>query len=64
MFDSMLFLTDEDVQQTMTVAEAVDLADRGIRADAEGLVAGGKFYMAVGEGGYHAWSETSYRQPD
>jgi ornithine cyclodeaminase/alanine dehydrogenase-like protein (mu-crystallin family) len=36
----------------MTVAEAVDLADRGIRADADGLVAGDKFYMAVGEEGF------------
>jgi ornithine cyclodeaminase/alanine dehydrogenase-like protein (mu-crystallin family) len=52
MLDSMLFLTDEDVRQTMTVAEAVDLADKGIRADAEGQVAGDKFYMAVGEEGF------------
>jgi ornithine cyclodeaminase len=52
MLDSMLFLTDEDVRQTMTVAEAVDLALRGIRADADGQVAGDKFYMAVGEGGF------------
>ena len=52
MLDSMLFLTDEDVQKTMTVAEAVDLADRGIRADADGQVAGDKFYMTVGEDGF------------
>ena len=52
MLDSMLFLTDEDVQQAITVAEAVDLADKGIRADAGGLVAGDKFYMAVGENGF------------
>jgi hypothetical protein len=30
-FDSMLLLTDEVVQQAMTVAEAVALADRGTR---------------------------------
>ena len=52
MLDSMLFLADEDVRQTMTVAEAVDLAYRGIRADADGKVAGDKFYMAVGEAGF------------
>ena len=52
MLDSMLYLTDSDIQQTMTVAEAVDLADRGIQADAEGKVAGDKFYMAVGEEGF------------
>ena len=50
--ESMLYLTDADVQQTMTVAEAVDLAEQGIRADADGQVAGDKFYMAVGEGGF------------
>ncbi|NIV30699.1 MAG: hypothetical protein GWN58_14725, partial [Anaerolineae bacterium] len=52
MLDSMLFLTDEHVRQTMTVAEAVDLADKGIRADADGQVAGDKFYMVVGEEGF------------
>ena len=52
MLDSMLYLSDADVQKTMTVAEAVDLADRGIRADADGRVAGDKFYMATGEAGF------------
>ena len=52
MLESMLFLTDADIRQTMTVAEAVDLAERGIRADATGQVAGDKFYMAVGEEGF------------
>jgi ornithine cyclodeaminase len=52
MLESMLYLTDADVQQVMTIAEAVDLAERGIRADADGQVAGDKFYMAVGEGGF------------
>jgi ornithine cyclodeaminase/alanine dehydrogenase-like protein (mu-crystallin family) len=52
MLESMLYLTDADVQQVMTIAEAVDLAERGIRADADGQVAGDKFYMAVGEEGF------------
>ena len=43
LLDSMLYLTDADIQQTMTVTEAVDLADEGIRADAAGKVAGDKF---------------------
>ena len=30
LLDSMLYLTDADIQKTMTVVEAVDLADRGI----------------------------------
>jgi len=50
--ESMLFLTDADMQNTMTVAEAVDLAERGIRADAADRVAGDKFYMAVGANGF------------
>jgi len=50
--ESMLYLTDADIQQAMTMAEAVDLAERGIRADATGQVAGDKFYMGVGEGGF------------
>lgn len=48
----MLYLTEEQVQDTLTVAEAVDLADRGIKADARGEVAGDKFYMPVGEAGF------------
>jgi ornithine cyclodeaminase/alanine dehydrogenase-like protein (mu-crystallin family) len=36
----------------MTVAEAVDLADKGIQADAAGQVVGDKFYMSVGEAGF------------
>jgi ornithine cyclodeaminase/alanine dehydrogenase-like protein (mu-crystallin family) len=50
--ESILYLTETDVQQTLRVAEAVDLAEAGIRADAEGLVAGDKFYMPVGEAGF------------
>ena len=52
MIESMLFLTDADMQNTMSMAEAVDLAERGIRADAAGRVAGDKFYMAVGANGF------------
>jgi ornithine cyclodeaminase/alanine dehydrogenase-like protein (mu-crystallin family) len=52
MTESILYLTESDVQQTLTVAEAVDLAEKGIRADAAGEVAGNKFYMNVGENGF------------
>ena len=48
----MLYLTETDVQQTLTVAEAVDLAEKGIVADARGQVAGNKFYMNVGGAGF------------
>ena len=48
----MLYLTENDVQQTLTVAEAVDLAEKGILADAQGQVAGDKFYMNVGDAGF------------
>ena len=48
----ILYLTESDVEQTLTVAEAVDLAERGIKADAAGKVAGDKFYMNVGESGF------------
>ena len=52
MLESMLFLSDAEVQQTMTMADALELAEKGIRADAIGQVAGDKFYMAVGEEGF------------
>jgi len=45
----ILYLTEADVQQSLTVAEAVDLAEKGIKADGMGRVNGDKFYMAVGE---------------
>ena len=48
----ILYLTESDVQQTLTVAEAVDLAEKGIKADAAGQVVGDKFYMAVDEAGF------------
>ncbi len=47
-----LYLTEAEVAQTLTVAEAVDLAERGIRADAAGNVAGDKFYMNVDPAGF------------
>ena len=49
---SIRYLTNEDVAQTLDVAEAVDLAEIGIRADAEGKVVGDKFYMNVGTNGF------------
>ncbi len=52
MLESMLFLSDVEVQKTMTMAEALELAEKGIRADASGQVAGDKFYMGLGEGGF------------
>jgi len=50
--ESILYLTDTDVQHTLTVGEAVDLAEKGIRADAAGQVVGDKFYMGLGEAGF------------
>jgi ornithine cyclodeaminase/alanine dehydrogenase-like protein (mu-crystallin family) len=50
--ESILYLTEADVQQTLTVAEAVELADKGIQADGAGQVAGDKFYMNVGQNGF------------
>ena len=48
----ILYLTEEDVQNTLTVAQAVDLAEKGIKADAAGKVEGDKFYMDVDEYGF------------
>jgi len=48
----ILYLTETEVQQTLTVAEAVDLAEKGIVADAVGQVNGDKFYMDVSESGF------------
>ena len=50
--NSILYLTEADVAQTLTVAEAVELADAGIKADGAGQVVGDKFYMNVGEAGF------------
>ncbi|MGD2104246.1 MAG: ornithine cyclodeaminase family protein [Anaerolineae bacterium] len=48
----VLYLTESDVKQTITSAEAVDLAEEGIRADGAGEIVGDKFYMDVGERGF------------
>jgi len=48
----ILYLTEADVQQTLTVAEAVDLAEKGIMADSLGNVNGDKFYMDVNDDGF------------
>lgn len=48
----ILYLTEEDVQKTLTVAEAVDLAEKGIKADGDGKVQGDKFYMDVDDYGF------------
>jgi ornithine cyclodeaminase/alanine dehydrogenase-like protein (mu-crystallin family) len=50
--ESILYLTESDVQQTLTIAEAVDLAEKGIEADARGQIVGDKFYMTLGEAGF------------
>jgi ornithine cyclodeaminase/alanine dehydrogenase-like protein (mu-crystallin family) len=50
--ESILYLTESDVQRTLTVAETVDLAEKGIKADAAAQVVGDKFYMNVGEAGF------------
>lgn len=48
----ILYLSEEDVQSTLTVGEAVDLAEKGIQADAAGKVVGDKFYMNVDDYGF------------
>jgi ornithine cyclodeaminase/alanine dehydrogenase-like protein (mu-crystallin family) len=50
--ETILYLTEADVQKTLTVGEAVDLAEKGIEADAAGKVVGDKFYMQLGEAGF------------
>jgi len=48
----ILYLTEEDVKQTVSIDVAVDLAEKGIKADAAGQVNGNKFYMDVGKEGF------------
>ncbi len=48
----IIYLTENEVKQTLTVAQAVDLAEKGIKADAAGNVEGNKFYMPVNEDGF------------
>ncbi len=50
--NKILYLTEDDVKQCMTMAQAVPLAAKGIQADAKGEVAGNKFYMHTGETGF------------
>ena len=49
---SILYLSENDVQKTLTVSEAVDLAEKGIMADAAGKVNGDKFYMNIDENSF------------
>jgi alanine dehydrogenase len=46
----ILLLTDADVRQTLTMAQAVDLARAGLQADAAGQVMGDKYYMDLRPG--------------
>jgi ornithine cyclodeaminase/alanine dehydrogenase-like protein (mu-crystallin family) len=48
----MLILSEEDVKHTLSVAEAVTLAEKGIRADAAGRVKGDKFYLQIDDAGF------------
>lgn len=48
----ILYLTEAEVTQCMTAEKAVALAEKGIAADGAGDVAGDKFYMNVGDGGF------------
>lgn len=48
----LLYLTEDDVKQCITTAEAVRLAKRGIVADGQGKVVGSKFYMSLGRDGF------------
>ena len=50
--EGVVFLSESDVKESITVAEAVELAEAGIRADGDGKVAGDKFYMNVGDRGF------------
>lgn len=49
---TIVYLTEADLGQSMTMSEAIALAERGIEADAAGKVAGDKFYMPVGDRGF------------
>lgn len=50
--NTILYLTEDEVRQTLSVAESVALAEKGIRADAAGQVVGDKFYTQIGEAGF------------
>jgi len=48
----ILYLTEDDVSQCITMRQAVALSKKGIQADAAGQVAGDKFYMHVDDAGF------------
>jgi ornithine cyclodeaminase/alanine dehydrogenase-like protein (mu-crystallin family) len=50
--EDVFYLAESDVRESITTAEAVELAEKGIRADAAGRVVGDKFYMDVGDAGF------------
>jgi ornithine cyclodeaminase len=50
--EKILYLTEDDIQKTISPGEAVDLAEKGIIADAAGKVNGDKYYMNVGKDGF------------
>ena len=50
--NTFLYLTEDQVSQTMTVPQAIDLARKGIQSDAQGNVAGDKFYTSIGDHGF------------
>jgi ornithine cyclodeaminase len=47
-----VYLTETEVQQSISMPEAIALAQRGIEADGAGDVSGDKFYMPVGDHGF------------
>jgi ornithine cyclodeaminase/alanine dehydrogenase-like protein (mu-crystallin family) len=49
---TFLYLTEDEVAQTLNVSEAIELARKGIQADAQGNVAGDKFYTSIGVDGF------------
>ncbi len=48
----MLFLSEDDTKECITIEEAVKLAEKGVIADANGKVVGNKYYMDIGGYGY------------
>lgn len=48
----ILYLTEGEVEQCVTMQEAVALSDKGIQADAVDQVAGDKFYMHLSDWGF------------
>jgi len=49
---SFLYLREEDVMQTLDIHQGIELARKGIYADAEGNVVGNKFYTSIGDSGF------------